>query len=341
MKVKHCTVASILLVATGTLHAAPDAPQQDAPQQTADAYARPGQRVIIAPGRALNLRCTGNGPRTVVLEAGGNADSTTWFRVQSLLSASTRVCSYDRAGYGFSDEGPMPRSLQGDVDDLHALTKAAKLKTPLVLVGHSLGSNIVRHYAQQHSGDVAALVLVDPPEQGAQARMPEQWQRDGEASQVQRNGFIDACTKAAVAGTLGAANGPLQGCLRAPPAWQSPAVAESTRAYKLKPSYWQTLRSELDENVAIFAAPVPADATFGAMPVVVLSSGNDYPGVPDDVRKVLVDARDQTHERLVAASTRGRRVDVAGTSHDIQLDQPQAVVDAVLGAIAAASPADR
>jgi pimeloyl-ACP methyl ester carboxylesterase len=336
MKVKHAAIASILLLATGALRAAPDAPQQ-----TPDAYARPGERVTIAPGRALNLRCTGKGPQTVVLEAGGNADSTTWFRVQSLLSASTRVCSYDRAGYGFSDQGPMPRNLQGDVDDLHALIKAARVKAPVLLVGHSLGSNIVRSYAQQHRDDVAGLVLVDPPEQGAQARMPEQWQRDGEAMQAHRNGFLDACTKAAVAGTLDTADGPLNGCLRAPPAWQSPAVGTAARANKLKPSYWQTLRSELDENVAIFAAPVPADLTFGALPVVVLSSGNEYPGVPDDVRKVLVDARDETHGRLVAASTRGRRVDVAGTSHDIQLDQPQAVVDAVLGVVAASSLAGR
>ncbi len=336
MKVKHCIVATALLLASGVLNAAPDAPQQ-----TPDAYARPGERVTIAPGRALNLRCTGSGAQTVMLEAGGNADSTTWFRVQSLLSAGARVCSYDRAGYGFSDEGPMPRSLQADVDDLHALIQAARLKTPLLLVGHSLGSNIVRSYAQQHRHDVAGLVLVDPPEQGAQAGMPEQWQRDDEASRAQRNAFLDACMQAAAAGTLAAADGPLKGCLRAPPAWQSPAVAAATRAYKLKPSYWKTLRSELDENVAIFAAPVPADSTFGAMPVVVLTAAEDYAGVPDEVRKVLTDAREQTRQRLVATSTRGRRIDVAGASHDIQLDQPQAVVDAVLGVIAAKPLAGR
>ncbi|HEY5851115.1 MAG TPA: alpha/beta hydrolase [Lysobacter sp.] len=323
MKVTYPAATSVFLLVFATPAAA------EVPQQTPDSYARPGEHVTIAPGRAINLRCSGKGPQTVVLEAGGNADSSTWFRVQSLLSDTVRVCSYDRAGYGFSDLGPVPRSLQADVDDLHALLKAAKLKAPLVLVGHSLGSNIVRQYAQQHLADVTGLVLVDPPEQGADAQLPARWRQEDEDTRKQRNAFLDACAQAAAGGTLGAADGPLNACLREAPAWQSPAVAAATRAYKVKPGYWATLRSELDENTAIFAAPVPSDTSFGAMPVVVLSAGKDFPGVPEDVRNVLFAARNQTHERLLAASTRGRLVDVPGASHEIQLDQPQAVVDAV------------
>ena len=324
MKVMCCAAAAALLLALP----APPA-TAEVSQQTPETYALPGERISIAPGRSLNLRCSGKGPHTVVLEAGGNADSATWFRVQALLSKQARVCSYDRAGYGFSDEGPLPRSLQADVDDLHALLEAAGLKAPVVLVGHSLGSSIVRRYAQQYPSHVAGLVLVDPPEQGAQAKMPAQWQRDDAAGRAQRNQFLDACTKAAATGSLAAADGPLKSCLREPPKWQSAGVAAATRAYKLKPSYWNTLRSELDENTAIFAEPVPAGASFGDMPVIVLSAEADYTGVPDDVREILAAAREQTHDRLVAASSRGRLVPVAGTSHDIQLDQPHAVADAV------------
>ena len=318
----------VSLIAGAPLHAA-----TPAPQQTPDTYAQPGERVTIAPGRALNLRCSGKGPRTVLLEAGGNADSTVWFRVQPLLAKHARVCAYDRAGYGFSDEGPLPRSVQADADDLHALATKAKLSGPLVLVGHSLGSNIVRRYAQQHPDDVAALVLVDPPEQGADAQLPEQWKRDGEAARVQRNAFLDACAKAAEAGTLDAADGPLKACLRAPPPWQSAAVAAASRANKLKPAYWRTLRSELDGNTAVFAEPVPSNETYGSIPVVVLTAPQDFPGVPDDVRKAMRAAREQTQSRLAASSTRARRVAVAETSHDIGLDQPRAVADAVLEAL--------
>jgi len=310
-------------------HAAPDAPQQ-----TPDTYASAGQRIAIAPGRALNLRCVGDGPKTVLLEAGGNADSSTWFRVQALLSPQARVCAYDRAGYGFSDEGPMPRDLDADVADLAVLIKAARLKTPLVLVGHSLGSNVVRRYAQSHPQDVSALVLVDPPEQGADTLLPAAWKQQGEAGRVQRNAFLDACLKAADAGTLDKAEGPLASCLRAPPPWQSAPVAAASRAYKLKPAYWRTLRSELDANTAIFAAPVPADESHGATPVVVITASNDVPGVPDDVRKALQSAREQTQERLVASSTKGRRVAVPDASHDVQIDAPQAVAKAVVEAMA-------
>jgi pimeloyl-ACP methyl ester carboxylesterase len=319
----------VSLLAVGPLHAA-----SPAPQQTPDSYAQPGERVRIAPGRTLNLRCSGQGPRTVLLEAGGNADSATWFRVQPLLADQVRVCAYDRAGYGCSDEGPQPRSLQADVDDLHALVRSAKLHTPVVLVGHSLGSNIVRRYAQQHPDDVAGLVLVDPPEQGADAHLPDTWKQQGEAGRAQRNAFLDACLKAAEAGTLDKAQGPLASCLRAPPPWQSAAVAAATRTTKLKPAYWRTLRSELDGNTAVFADPVPANETYGKTPVIVLTAPNAFPGVPDDVRKAMQAAREQTHARLSASSSNARRIDVAQSSHDIQLDQPQAVVDAAMSVLA-------
>lgn len=322
-------ILPLLILASASVHAA-----SPIPQQTPDSYAQPATRIAIAPDRTLNLRCEGDGPRTVVLEAGGNADSMSWFRVQALLSGKAKVCAYDRAGYGFSDEGPMPRGVQADVDDLHALVKAAKLATPLVLVGHSLGSNIVRRYAQQHPDEVAALVLVDPPEQGADAQLPAQWKRDGDAALVRRNAFLDACAKAAGDGSLGSAEGPLKACLRDAPAWQSAAVAAAARANKLKPAYWRTLRSELDGNVAVFAQPVPADENHGARPVVVLTAPNDFPGVPDDVRAVLQAAREQTQSRLSASSSNARRIDVTHSSHDIQLDQPQAVADAVAGVLA-------
>ena len=320
-----CVSAAVsLLLASG-----PGGAASVLPQNTPDSYAQPGQQIAIAAGRVLNMRCEGTGPGTVVLEAGSNADSSTWFRVQPSLSAYAKVCSYDRAGYGFSAAGPLPRNLEADVDDLHALIKAAGLGSPLVLVGHSRGSNIVRRYAQRYPADVAGLVLVDPPEQGAQAQLPAQWRRDDDAMLAQRNAFLDACEQAAVKDALDSAEGAAKGCLRAPPEWQSDAVAATTRAYKLKPDYWRTLRSELADNQAIFAMPLAPDETYGSLPLMVLTSPNDERGVPDEVRNVMARVREQTWTDLVAASRQGVRVPVENTSHDIQIDQPVSVVDAV------------
>jgi pimeloyl-ACP methyl ester carboxylesterase len=186
----------------GLLFAATAMASPAAPAKMPDSYAKPGRQVAIGQGRHLNLRCSGSGPVTVLLESGSHADSTSWFRVQPLLAAQARVCSYDRAGYGFSDEGPLPRGLDADVADLHALIEAAHLHTPLVLVGHSLGSNIVRRYAGAHPGDVAGMVLVDPPAQDLARFLPAAWMKDDAAMTAQRDAFIGHCEQAAEHGGL-------------------------------------------------------------------------------------------------------------------------------------------
>ncbi len=312
-----------LLIATSAMAGSP------APATTPDSYAKPDQRVAIGHGRSLNLRCSGSGAVTVLLESGSHADSQSWFRVQPLLAAQARVCSYDRAGYGFSDAGPLPRGLDADVADLHALIRAADLHVPLVLVGHSLGSNIVRRYASEHAGDVAGMVLVDPPAQDLGRFLPAQWMKDDAALNRQRDAFIASCEQGAEHGQLAAPSPALAQCIGGPAPWESPAVAAAKHARKLQPAFWHTLRSELAQNVSVFAPPVPADESHGDTPLVVLQAAGTYADAPAGMRKSLEAARDATQQRIVASSTRGELRKVADTSHDIEMDQPQAVADAV------------
>lgn len=297
----------------------------------ADTYAAPGELVRLGDGRAVNLRCSGEGETVVLLEAGGNADSSTWYRVLSRLAGLTRACAYDRAGYGFSDEGPLPRDLDTYVADLHALVEAANIPVPVVLVGHSLGSNIVRSYAQRYPQQVAGMVLVDPSEQGADAQMPEDWQQQIAPMLAQREALLSACEDAATAGDAEAIQ---QRCLRAPPPWMSERVAAATALNKSKPAYWRTLRSELANNLKVFAEPVPADESYGSIPLVMLSASEQAQNAPAEVLAVIASARQQTHARILAASTHSSVVEVAGAGHDIQLDQPEAVVSAVRGLLA-------
>jgi pimeloyl-ACP methyl ester carboxylesterase len=124
-------------------------------------------RVAVGGGRALYLECRGAGGPTVVLEAAGTTDSSTWAPIWADVGRLTRVCRYDRLGLGRSDPAPPGvRTVQDSVADLHALLGAAGVPAPYVLVGHSLGGLVARLYAGQFPHDVAGLVLVDgqPPD---------------------------------------------------------------------------------------------------------------------------------------------------------------------------------
>ena len=152
-----------LLVSMTLSSAEPSQPQ--APNTALDVYAKPARLVDIGGGRKLNLRCSGKGSLTVMLEAGAVSDSMTWYKVQPLVAKFATVCAYDRAGFGFSDEGPLPRDLDAEATDLHALIHAAGIKTPLLLVGHSRGTNIARRFADKYPADLSGMVLLDPPGQ--------------------------------------------------------------------------------------------------------------------------------------------------------------------------------
>ena len=307
---------------------------QDAGASVPDSsYAKPGQLVAIPSARAsdtrlLNLRCTGDGPVSILLEAGSRADSITWYRVQPLLAKQTRVCSYDRAGYGFSEEGPLPRDVDADVRDLDALITAAGIQTPTVLVGHSLGTDIVRRYAELHRNRVAGLVLVDPPEHYIAKYAPD-WDSSERASNKQRFELLQTCLDAAIAGTLAKGDGDLSRCVADPDTKWPEAVRASIRAYKLNPAFWRTIKSELSYNETVFNAPIVVHKKRSDLPVVILVAGDTYAEAPSPLREALEKSREKTIANIAANTTRGTRIDVANSGHDMQMDQPQAVVDAV------------
>jgi pimeloyl-ACP methyl ester carboxylesterase len=293
---------------------------------TPDSYAAAAATIRLDDGRTINLRCSGEGRPVVLLVAGGNTDSSTWFRVQPSIADATKVCAYDRAGYGFSTAGPLPRDLDAHVDELHALIGAAEIALPIVLVGHSLGSNIVRRFAQRYPPQLAGMVLVDPPEQGADAAMPESWQQQVAPMLARRDALLDACEQAAAAKDVETIRG---SCLRQAPPWVSARVAAAIEDYKSKPDYWRTVRSEFEHSTKLLSQPVPADESYGAIPLTLLRPVTQDAELPDEVRAVLESARMQTHGRILAASTQRVLIEVSGTSHDIQLDRPDAVAAAV------------
>lgn len=119
-------------------------------------------RLVDVGGRRMNIICSGNGSPTVILDAGLGADATAWRLVQPVIARHTRVCSYDRAGMGFSDPTTSPRDAAAVVSDLHALLRGAGIPPPYVLVGWSSAGLYTRLYADRYPNDVVGLVQVDP-----------------------------------------------------------------------------------------------------------------------------------------------------------------------------------
>ena len=120
----------------------------------------PGQRVDIG-GYSLHIYCQGKGSPTVVFDSGIGGFSLEWVNIQAALAGYTRVCIYDRAGYGWSDRSPYPRTTYVIVQELHRLLRAAHVPAPYLLVGHSFGGYNIRYFASEFPKEVAGMVLID------------------------------------------------------------------------------------------------------------------------------------------------------------------------------------
>lgn len=131
----------------------------------------PGAMYSIGEYR-MHIVCTGSGAPAIVLESAASASWMAWRNVQPMLSKQTRVCSYDRAGHGWSDVRPGPRDADHIAIELHDLLDSAQVQRPLVLVGHSAGGLYVREFARRFPSEVAAMALLDASSPDQLAALP-------------------------------------------------------------------------------------------------------------------------------------------------------------------------
>jgi pimeloyl-ACP methyl ester carboxylesterase len=137
-------------------------------------FPRPGGLVSVG-DHQLHLYCTGNGAPVVVLEAPAAGLSAAWGTVQQRLASTTRVCSYDRAGLGWSETGDHPYDPGRVPEELRALLASAKEEGPFVVAGHGLGAVFARLYASRPDAQVDALVLINPPARNASGDPETTW----------------------------------------------------------------------------------------------------------------------------------------------------------------------
>jgi len=151
---KWLGIALIALVLLGVAY------QTIATEIDKSTYSPRGQLYTVN-GRQMHIVCRGEGSPTVVLQAGGAAESLWWYRVQQQLAEHTRVCAYDRAGLGWSEATSSPRDPVTIAAELHALLGEADMAEPYVMAGHSYGAILARVYAAQYPQDVTGVVVVD------------------------------------------------------------------------------------------------------------------------------------------------------------------------------------
>lgn len=258
----------------------------------------PPGRLVDVGGHKLHVWCRGSGEPTVILESGLGGSSFDWGFVQPEVAGFTRVCSYDRAGMGYSDSGPSPRTTRRIARELEVLLDRAGIAGRLVLVGGSLGGFTVRLFASEHIERVAAVVLVDASHEDQEMEIPRVAP------------FVPLLSSVGVFRLLGVSFGP-------PPDSMAPSVRRFARATAFRASAYQATADE-GMHVRESAAEIKATRRKLAIPVVVLTAGLGSDAAWQDLQ------RDQ-----VGLSERGCQVVVKGSGHAIALGRPEALVDAI------------
>lgn len=280
----------------------------------ATTYPAPGRLVDIG-GHKLHLYCEGTGRPAIVLDAGLAKSSLDWSLVQPRLAASTTVCSYDRAGMGWSEPGPLPRTPQRNADELYRLLTAGGVEGPYILVGHSLAGKNARLFAAAHPADVAGMVLVDARSE----------RLDIGAGADEVAGFKSALEQQAMLYTAARRLGVVRlwgASLAGAPLLPSDTAREIA-LFDTLPNAVAAGLAEGEERAHDDA--VLAASTLGDLPLVVVAAG-------DNMRKNP--AWPAAQNALAALSTRGRLVVAGHSSHAVHIDQPNVVIDAVLSVLA-------
>jgi steroid delta-isomerase-like uncharacterized protein len=304
-------LATAALVFAGSVHA------QEIPA--------PGRLVDVG-GHRLHLHCLGEGGPMVVIDAGVGGWSIFYRGIQERVAAETRTCAYDRAGLGWSEPGPAPRTSARMAEELHALLDGAGLEPPFVLVGHSLGGYNARLFADRYPAEVAGVVL-------AESAHEEQWER----LPRQARELIPA----AADGYRGAAEAARVGALPAGsvPPWPFPERAELGAAYEAEmasPETYEAMAAEMAASIES-AAEVAGTGDLGGRPLAVVTARNSFaafegtgiPIAPANEAWLAMQAE------LVGLSTVGVQFWSDG-DHRIHRTDPDLVVEAILHVVRAA-----
>jgi pimeloyl-ACP methyl ester carboxylesterase len=263
----------------------------------------PSDKQVNVGAHMLHIYCMGKGSPAVVIDTGSGETYESWLSLIGKLAQVTRVCAYDRAGYGQSEPGPLPRDSAREADELRVLLQNADIKGPYVLVGHSLGAINAQVFAGRYPSLVVGAVLIDPTPLG--------WIAGGAFPELRVS--YDQQTAAFKS--------------------QGEALRNSSDPKaRGEADFYVMMASEMTELVSTSARQVAAITTFGDMPLTVIASTKPNPqfGASAEAFQQFWIAQS---EELARKSTRGAFIRAEGSSHHVHQDAPQLVLDAVRGMI--------
>jgi pimeloyl-ACP methyl ester carboxylesterase len=274
-------------------------------------------------GYRMHVDCTGQGSPTVVLDSGLGDSYISWHKVQPQIALFTRVCSYDRAGLGYSDSSPQPRTSKVMAEELHAVLQNAGISPPYILVGHSMGGYNIRLFASIYRSEVAGMVLVDSSHPGQEKRFPQAL-NDLDKTWVREQEFLAFSMPFGIPRLLG--------------------FCDKDGAVRAADCNFHSTREGVRELKAISesAAQTAATGSLGDLPLAVLSHDPDQqePDLPEDLVKPTHDAWQQMQNELAQLSSRSRHVIANQSGHYIQIDRPDLVIEAIHKVVDQARQAD-
>ncbi len=304
---------------------------------------KPPGRLIDVGGWKLHLNCVGEGKAnqpTVVLEAGAGDFSVDWSLVQPEVGTFARACSYDRAGSGWSDMGPRPRTMHQIAYELHTLLGTAGERPPYLLVGHSYGGVLVRVYQIMYPTEVAGLVLVDPEYDNPVRVVPGRKTRASELAtgqpipEVKTSGPLhESDIPPSIVGLIKSQLRDFLPHVNDPPRNKLPEFAKRMRTWaigQIKMAASNDNPFDADELTALFRQRTASEHALGTLPLVVLSRGQ-----PEDSPDEEAEHR-QDMTALASMSTTGTLIVAEHSGHHIPLDQPELVVAAIRALLATA-----
>src|SRR5438477_167711 len=295
-------------------------------------YARPGQLVDVG-GFRLNLYCMGSGSPTVVFDSGWGDWAPAWSTVQPQIAKWTRACSYDRAGTGFSDPGPMPRTSVRIAEELRTALHRAGMVGPYILVGSAFGGDNMRTFAYLYMDEVAGLVLDDADSDDLEPKeMQEETHRGHAAIPKDMRECQDAILKHKPLPAICA-----QRFFRGLPeaAWSPELNAKVLKIAQTKAAMYDSYASEMEQTPEDETYLQQHNRSFGSRPIRVLTSGNHGVGhlerKPPDTPEHLKYEQETTaaQARWLTLSSNSKQIFAHNSSEYIQFDEPATVISAI------------